>query len=141
MIKDGKKVFLLGMLILALVLAGCDSDGGSGNAQQLSATAANFNEIFNSIKNKPGNYVINLTGDLIDYPGTSIETATVNITVKGTGANKITWKYADGFPPLFEIKAGTLNLENINLIRSPGNTKDWPLIVIRGGTVEVKNMG
>jgi len=137
MIVDGKKVLLLGMLILALVLAGCNSDDGSESAQQLSATPANFDEVLNSVKAKPGNYVINLTGDLIDYPGNSIGTAGVNITVKGTGSNKITWKYAGS--PFFGVKAGKLSLENINLSRSPGNTQDWPLIVIDGGTVEVKN--
>jgi outer membrane murein-binding lipoprotein Lpp len=136
MIKDGKKVLLLGMLILALVLAGCDSNGGG---EQLSASAANFDEVLNSVKNKPGNYVINLTGDLVDYPGTVIETAGVNIIVKGTGSNKITWKYAGG-PPLFVVVAGKLSFENINLSRAAGNTQDWPLIVAeKGGTIEIKN--
>jgi len=101
MINDGKKVLLLGMLILAFVLAGCNSDGGSGSAQQLSATAANFEEVFNSVKDKPGNYVITLTGDLVDYPGKTMGTAGVNITVKGTGSNKITWKFVEGKSPLF----------------------------------------
>jgi len=134
--KDGKKVFLLGMLILALVLAGCNSD----SPEELSATAANFNDVINSIKAKPGNYVINLTGDLIDYPGALVETAGVNITVKGTGANKITWKYVDGKPPLFWVKAGKLSFENINLSRAVGNTQDWPLIVAeKDGTIEIKN--
>ena len=54
---------------MALVLAGCNSDRGSGNAQQLSATDANLDEFLKSIIDKPGNYVINLTGDVIDYPG------------------------------------------------------------------------
>jgi len=139
MIKDGKRIFLLVMLILALVLAGCSSDGGSENAQQLSATPANFDEVFNSVKAKPGNYVINLTGDLTDYPGNSISTAGVNITVKGTGSNKITWKFVEGKPPLFHVTAGKLTLENINLSRAAGNTKDWPLTSIAGGTIEMKN--
>jgi hypothetical protein len=136
MIKEGKKVFLLGMLILALVLAGCNSDDG---VEQLSATAANFDEVFNSIKAKPGNYVINLTGDLIDYTGTLVETAGVNITVKGTGSNKITWKHMEGKPPLFLAKAGKISFENISLSRSPGNTNGRAVLVANGGTIEIKN--
>jgi hypothetical protein len=126
------------LAIIGFSMAACNSDA-SDNAQQLNATAASFDEVFNSIKAKPGNYVINLTGDLIDYTGAKIETAGVNITVKGTGANKITWKYVDDSPTLFQVDAGKLTLENINLSRSPGNTKDWPLIVMYGGTIEVKN--
>jgi len=141
MSKDGKKVFLIVMLTITFVLAGCgsDSSGVSGNAHVLNATAANFDEVFNSIKDKPGNYLISLTGDMIDYPGIGMETAEVNITLKGTGANKITWKYVDGYPPLFYANAGKLTLENINLSRSPGNTQTWPLLNIDGGTIEIKS--
>ena len=137
MIKDGKKVFLLGMLILALVLAGCNSDDG---VEKLSATAANFEEVFNSIKAKPGNYAITLTSDLLDYPGIGLGTDGVNITVKGDVASrKITWKYVEGKAPLFWVTAGKLTLENISLGRAAGNTKDWPLIGTKGGTIEMKS--
>ena len=136
MSKDGKKVLLLGLFSMALVLAGCDSDGGSGNAQQLSATAANFDEVIRSVIDKPGNYVINLTGDLIDYPGIVMQTAGVNITVKVTGSNKITWKYtAEANCSLFNVYAGKLTLENINLNRGAFSTPDWNVLWISGGTI------
>jgi hypothetical protein len=144
MSKDGKKILLFGLFIMALILAGCNSDsssgGGSGNAQQLSATAANFDEVFKSVIDKPGNYVINLTGDVIDHPGIVMETAGVNITVKGTGSNKITWKYTkEADCSLFNVNAGKLTLENISLNRGDFNTPDWHLLWINGGTIEIKS--
>ena len=131
---------LVAALAFIFILTGCNngSTGDGGKATQLSATAANFDEVFKSVRYKPGNYVINLKEDLIDYPGIDKYNAEVNITVKGTGSNKITWKFAGN--TLFSVFAGKLTLENINLSSSAGNTQECPpIIVVYGGTLEIKN--
>jgi hypothetical protein len=145
--KKGFLVFgmLAIVLVLGLVLAGCgggDSGDGGGNAQQLNTTAETFNATFNSIKDNPGNYIINLTGDLTDHPGTYMGTEGVNITIKGTGSNKITWKYSSESPcNLFVVNNGKLAFENISLGRNTSTTQDWSLISTGGekGTIEIKN--
>jgi hypothetical protein len=133
------KALGLTVMLLALVLTACGDGsgggGGSGGGQQISATAATFDDVFKSVNEKPGNYVITLTGDLLGCPQAGMKTAGVNITVKGTGSNKITL----GTNALFWVSAGKLTLENINIgYGSTSDTRDPP-VVIDGGTVEIKN--
>ena len=141
-----KRLLSLGLpalaLALCLALASCGGGdgGGAGDAQRLNAAAENFREVFDSVKETHGDYIITLTSDLLDFPGISLRTEGVNITVRGNSSSrKITWGYADNQPPIFIVEAGKLTLENLNLSRSAGNTRDWPLININGGTVEMKN--
>ena len=139
------KLIVLPVLVLALVLAGCDSSSGGGGGgedagQQYSVTAANFDEVFREIRETPGTYTLNLTGDLLDYPGISLNTLGVKIFVKGTGTNQITWKWDTNYQcPLFWVGSGELVIENIKLSRAQGNTQDWSLIGTEGGTLEIRN--
>ena len=119
--------------------------GGQNTTVQKSVTAGEFNEYFEGIKDKAGTYVITLTEDLLDYPGILLETANVNITVKGDTANrKITYKYAepadpDKHHPLFRIENGTLTLENIKVSRSASDTYEYIMLAVTGGAIEIKN--
>ena len=116
-------------------------NGGQDTAIQKSVTAGEFDEYLESIKDKAGTYVITLTEDLLDRHGIILETANVNITVKGDIASrKIAWKVTEDHPySLFWVKAGKLTLESINLSRAAGNTQDIPFIGTDGGTIEIKN--
>jgi hypothetical protein len=115
------------------------SADGDDYDQVFNVTAANFGSTIDSIRGTPGNYLINLTGDALDYNGVQMRNADVNITVRGTGSNRITWKHQENRPPLFEVYAGKLILENINLGRSEGDSTAWTLLVIRNsGTIEMR---
>jgi hypothetical protein len=140
-----KKInFILVMLALAftMALAGC-SGGGSEFDEEFNITAADFDSTFKSIMNTPGNYLITLSGNLLDYPGVgmAMDTEGVNITVRGTGSNRITWKHAETNPSsLFSVAAGKLTVENITLSAAASNTLDWDLLsMYDGGTIEMKN--
>jgi hypothetical protein len=150
-IKNKRKLFgtqsgmfcaiaLIAVIVFSVVSCGDGSDDGSSDAQQLSATAANFEEVLSGIKS-PGNYVINLTGDLLDFKGgVGVYTAGANVTVKGTGSNKITFKKEADFwaACLFIVEGGKLSFENINLSRSAGNFDTWCIALVNGGTLEIK---
>jgi len=145
-----KTVFkFLGIITIAALIGftvtSCD-DGKTGDhdnniVQEFTVTAGDFQSMIESIKTKPGVYVINLTGDLIDFPGIDLDTAGVSITVKGTGNNKITLKHEeiDDPLPLFKISAGKLILEDINLTASDTTYGDYGLLQIIGGTIEMKD--
>ena len=128
------------VLVFTLALAGC-SGGGSEFDEEFNVTSADFYSTFISIMNTPGNYLITLSGNLLDYPGgVWMNTEGVNITVRGTGANRITWKHAETNPlSLFGVAAGKLTVENITLSAAASNTQDWDLLSMFGGTIEMKN--
>ena len=129
----GKPFMALATLSVAFALAfaGC-SGGGSEFDEEFNVTSADFDSTFENIHATPGHYLINLSGNLLDYQGIYMETAGVNITVRGTGANRITLK------DVMSVVAGKLTLENIALSRGTGNSADI-LFYLKGGTVEIKN--
>jgi len=137
--------FGLPVLVLALSLA-LISCGGNGagddnvNAEHFTATAETFGEILDSIRLTPGNYIITLTSDLLDFPGVRLYTAGVNITVRGDVASRrLSWQRTTDAPALFRADAGSrLTLENITLSRAV-NTPAWALLVMEGGTIEMRN--
>jgi hypothetical protein len=126
---------------------GASSGGGGGGGgststvQQLSATAANFDEVIKSIRMIPGNYVITLTEDLINYEGIWLGTAGVHITIRGDiTSRRISWRHAEtNGINLFHVAGGRLILENISLGRGTGNTNQWPLLQVNGGTLEMRS--
>ena len=112
---------------------------GAADLSRVSVNAAEFDSILKIIRTTPGDYVITLTQNLIDYPGISLNTDGVNITVRGnTASRRISWKH-DESTPLFQVNAGKLTLENITLGRGTGIIDTGALISIEGGTVEVKS--
>jgi hypothetical protein len=137
-----KLSYLLAMLAVALAftlaLTGCSGDGSEFD-EEFNVTAADFDSTFKSIRNTPGNYLITLSGNLLEYPGAWMDTEGVNITVRGTGANRITWKADEtDMIPLFGVVAGKLTLEDITLARAASSDPGWPMISIYGGAVEIK---
>lgn len=130
-------------MVFGLVLAGCNN-GTTGpvfdkefNVSTIEAISAALEEIGST----PGEYLIRVNTNLLDYPGTTLWNDGVNITVRGTGSNQITWgdtEVVDGH--VFQVHAGKLTLENITLTRGTGTSKDWwPIIWQDGGIVEIKN--
>ena len=105
------------------------------------ATAATFDSVFKEIRTTPGSYVINLTGDLPDYPGIALSTPGVEITVKGTGNNTISWLDNGGRDCLFSVSAGKLIIQDIKLAAAAGNNQVgyYYIINIQGGIVELKD--
>ena len=102
-------------------------------------TAQNLISAFENVT--PGNYVINLTGNLTDFPGIFFDTPGATVTVKGTGSNKITWKAAedDGIP-LFNVHGGTIIIEDIDLFRAPNNNGDSMIFIYGEGTVKINRV-
>jgi len=101
---------------------------------------SNATELTTAIQNaSPGEYVINLTSNLSDFPGVGIDNPGVKITIKG-GNHTITWKYDANKPShLFGVWKGSLVLENISLSRATGNTQPWSIIGVGNGMLEIKN--
>ena len=138
--------FGLPVLVLALSLA-LISCGGNGagddnvNAEHFTATAETFGEILDSIRLTPGNYIITLTSDLLDFPGVRLYTAGVNITVRGDVASRrLSWQRTTDAPALFRVDSGSrLTLENITLNRAAGDTPAWALLAMQGGTIEMRS--
>jgi len=130
--------FLLTMLVVTfvIVLAGCS---GSAFDNEFNVTAANFDSTIKNIRSS-GKYLVRLSGDLTNYPGVTLETAGADITVMGTGSNYITWnREQPGGGHLFHVKAGKLTLENINISKAIGAPEGWNVLVVEGGTLEMKN--
>ena len=114
-------------------------DAAAGQAQFSVGSEEEFNRIMYAIRHVPGNYTVNLTTDLTNYHGMAIGEPDVYITINGNGKN-ISWRHIETnrFPLFYVFGEGNLVLENINLSRGTGNTLDWPLIVLRGGNLEMK---
>jgi uncharacterized repeat protein (TIGR02543 family) len=101
-----------------------------------------FNALLAAIPNVAGEHTINLTEDVLDHPGFSINRTTPGIKVILNGNGKtISWKYTDENPnSLLHMKGVELVLQNITLVRAEGNTKDWALVGIgNGGTFEMED--
>jgi len=105
-----------------------------GKVEVFNVTAADFDSTINEIKKTPGIYIINLTGDLLNYHGTAIE-GDVRITLRGTKDNKIQWK-PDIDNPLFDVYDGFLILEDIKL-ESAQPSDDLPMLAIYGGMLAI----
>lgn len=147
------KMIILGMLVIVMVtgfiLAGCEGNSPTdtppvipppGSETELTVSAGEFSETLQSISATPGEYIINLSGNLSDYEGISLTKEGVKITVKGTGSNEISWKQASGGPSsLFHVNGASLVLENIKLSRSADNTSGGELLSVDGGTLEIKS--
>jgi len=117
------------------IMARTDSADIADN--EFTVTSANFDSTVKSIRNTPGEYIITLTDDLLDYPGITIYEG-VKLTVKGTGSNQITWKYdPNQISPLFEVMGGYLILENIALSRSGDNPEEWSLLCVYNGMIAI----
>ena len=132
------KKFGLVLAMLALVLAGC-SNGTTApvfDKEFNVSTIEAFDAVIEEIKNTPGEYLIKVNADLLDHPGVQLQTNGVNITVRGTGSNRITWNAES--TALFRIEAGKLTLENITLSCVTDKTQNNFLIRLRGGVLEVK---
>ena len=137
-------ILAAGILFFVLVFAGCpDSDKkNNGTVKEFNVTASDFYSTLESIKNMPGTYTFNLSGDVIDFPGFELSKAGVNIIVKGKGNNKITWKRNgdtdDDLYGLFTVTAGKLVLEDIKLERINPESYWGCLLFADGGTIEMK---
>jgi hypothetical protein len=138
------------LAVLALVFAACPTDS-SGNDSKIvtkNVTAANFASTLEDIKDKPGEYLINLSGDVIDYTGIAFATPGVKVTLKGTVTNKITFNRLTATETsLFTVSKGAvLILENIALIGTDEDTtsNNAGLLCVgqpddeNGGTIEIK---
>jgi hypothetical protein len=151
-----KKGYSLGAVIcltvLALMFAACPTDTPGGNSGDeiitKDVTAGNFAATLTDIANKPGEYVLNLTGNVDNYTGIAFETPDLKITLKGTGANKISFnRLTASRSSLFTVSKGAvLILENIALIGADEDTtsNSAGLLVVgqtgegNGGTIEIK---
>ena len=117
-----------------------DEDDIFEPGNEFTVNAGDFNATIESISTTPGAYLINLEGNLPNYAGFSLNTAGVEITVKGTGSNEISWnKEASGPSALFHLNGASLKLQNIKLSRSAGNTEDGALLCVESGTLEIKS--
>ncbi|GHV94775.1 hypothetical protein AGMMS50293_10950 [Spirochaetia bacterium] len=127
-------------VVLALVLAGCGEDPvNGGNIQEYTVDGTDFGSTLASIRNTPGEYLVKVQGDVIDYPYIYFGTPGVKITLKGTGSNMITWKRVQDHQPLFVIENAELVLEDIQLLRSEWEGSDPLMVVLGGATVEIKS--
>lgn len=129
-----KQSFVCGLLIIAVIalaIVGCDS--GPKYDEEFNLTAADFNSTIQSIANTPGNYLINLSGDVLNQDGVNMA-AGVNVTLKGTGSNRITMLENRSLRT-----AGKLTVEKITLARVAGvSTNESLLNTFESGTVEMK---
>jgi hypothetical protein len=142
--------FLLAMLAmaLALALAGCsngstESDSAFDKVYDVSTNAA-LTAAFDEAKGGPGKYLIKVSGDLTDNPGCHVGNAGVDITIRGTGSNKITWNYsgAPGSDKVFGISAAAkITLEKIRIVCGGYSANEWywNLYIGDGGTLELKD--
>jgi len=122
-------------------IAGIFKSLGTDGPEEIYVEAKDFETEFEKINNTPGEYVIVLTSDLTDFPGTWIDNPGVKITVKGqNGIKKITWQYNAAKPSnLFWVGKGHLVLEDVEISRSAGNTEDSCIIGVGTGTLEITN--
>ena len=137
-----KTIGIIAFLAMIGLTLACNNDNGGGGGEQFTVSGADFEAKLKEIRIVPGTYTITLTSDVTDFPGISLDSAGVNLTVKGnTEYRKITWKRPEeGGSHLFLVGTGnTLTLENITLERGNNTSMGWALLVVRGGTLEIKN--
>jgi len=135
---------LFGIVVLAAIIGfsmtSCASVPKSSGPykKEFSATnASEFNARWHSIGSAAGDYLINLTEN-ITLQSIGLTAPGVNITVRGTGSNKITWNpRTANDKTLVYVEAGKLTLENISLDSASGSS--GPIVAIFGGAVEVKD--
>jgi uncharacterized repeat protein (TIGR02543 family) len=99
-----------------------------------------FNALLADIPNTAGNYTINLTEDVLDHPGFSINRTTpgIKVTLNGNGKT-ISWKYVEGgWGSLLNVEGVELVLEDVTIKQSTDNTITWaPVQVGNGGKLEI----
>ena len=142
------KKFSWAMLALALVLGlafvGCsngstESDSAFDKVYDVSTNAA-LTAAINEVHGNAGKYLIKVSGNLTDFPGGNVGNAGVDVTIRGTGSNKITWKYEQSSDHAFVVDAGKLTLEKINVVctASPSSFNSV-IYIMNGGTLEMKD--
>jgi hypothetical protein len=136
------------VFLCALVFTGCDSNTGNDNqpgnnpwdtATVKDVNASNFVSTFNDFT-AGGYYKVNLTGNINDFGGVTLNKPGVNVALKGApgGVTINCTRVNQG--PLFRVEQGTLAIEGITILVSADETLDGAIIRVEGnGNLEIRN--
>jgi hypothetical protein len=147
------------VLLCALVFTGCDpnkvddlNDSHTGNdntgnnnkpandpwdkAMEKNVTASEFASTLKDFA--PGYYKVNLTENIEEFSGITMNKSGVNVALKGAGVT-ITCK-RENQGPLFNVQQGTLVIEDITILVTTDQTSDGAIIrVEKTGNLEIRN--